>query len=471
MASAAPVATFPLAELHLHLYGCLSADAVLRQLQRHRQHLDLSAYERSYEAAYGTPSPVHDVLASCAAGDPAGPERFRQLFVFGEEDAGNFARFQAKFNLILAGSVFAFGERLEKALGRPAQSLLAEELGEFTAGIVAEQRRQGIRYAEQRLLLDSADEWDWALPKMQEVARASGSDFTMRLAASLPRQDPWPQWERVSRLCLGEGGELLTGIDFCFIEEGHPPKHKADFFAAVRDHNQRHPRRALAILYHVGESFTDKSLESAVRWVQEAAELGAHRLGHAIALGIEPEAFLQSGIGAAARKSSLHTRSEPAAERIDQLRYDLKHAAGLARHGVRIDQAAACAELERLLRGPAADPVAHVYDQTRLAEVRARQDYAMSVVKGTGAVIEVCPTSNRRIGSIADAQHHPVHRFLDAGLPVVVASDDPGIFGTTLSAELDWVTHHAELSAAERSTLLENAWRSRSERLTGREEL
>jgi adenosine deaminase len=50
-----------------------------------------------------------------------------------------------------------------------------------------------------------------------------------------------------------------------------------------------------------------------------------------------------------------------------------------------------------------------------------------------------------------------------------VASDDPGIFGTTLREELDWVTRHARLSAEERSQLLWNAWEYRSEILTGRE--
>ena len=113
-------------------------------------------------------------------------------------------------------------------------------------------------------------------------------------------------------------GEYLTGIDFCNVEEGFPPKHKRELFAAVHEWNERHPERALAILYHVGESFTDKSLESAVRWVHEAAQFGAHRLGHAIALGVDPEVY------------GAHERHESVAERIDQIEYDLSHADGLA---------------------------------------------------------------------------------------------------------------------------------------------
>jgi hypothetical protein len=457
----------PRAELHLHLYGCLPAHTLLEHLTRYAPHLDLSHYEQSYEEAYGCATPVREILSLHEAGHPAAAARFASLFVFGEEDAGNFARFQAKFNLIIAGSAFSFPHKLAAHPGRSAQAVMADELSEVTAAICQEQERQGIAYAEQRLLLETAEQWDWSLPAVRRGAAQAGESFTMRLAASLPRRDPWPQWERVSSLAVEPGGEIFTGIDFCYIEEGHPPKDKAAFFAAVKDHNQRHPRRALAILYHVGESFIDKSLESAVRWVQEAAELGAHRLGHAIALGIEPLAFLRPGVRGTT--GELHTRSEPVAERIDQLCYDLLHAEGLEKFGVIIDRLATAAELDRLSRGDRSTQIEHVYDRARLDTLRKRQDYAMAQVKRTGAVIEVCPTSNRRIGGIVDAQHHPVHRFLAAGLRVVVASDDPGIFGTTLARELDWVRKHARLSDDAQRQLMRNAWQFRSEVLTGRE--
>jgi cytosine/adenosine deaminase-related metal-dependent hydrolase len=167
----------------------------------------------------------------------------------------------------------------------------------------------------------------------------------------------------------------------------------------------------------------------------------------------------------------VHTRTESVAERIDQLCYDLLHAEGLAGFGVLVDRSAAAAELERLSRDDKNATLTHVYDRARLDTLRKRQDYAMAQVKRTGAVIEVCPTSNRRIGGIADAQHHPVHRFLAAGLRVVVASDDPGIFGTTLAQELAWVQQNAGLSDEEQRQLLRNAWQYRSEVLTGRERL
>ena len=101
--------------------------------------------------------------------------------------------------------------------------------------------------------------------------------------------------------------------------------------------------------------------------------------------------------------------------------------------------------------------------------MRARQEFALARVRASGAVVEVCPTSNLRIGGIADPLHHPVHRFLEAGVPFVVASDDPGIFDTTVRAELDWVAREAALEPGEIEALVERAWRSRSEVLSGRE--
>jgi hypothetical protein len=316
-----------------------------------------------------------------------------------------------------------------------------------------------VSYAEHRMMLGE----DLEVPADRAVldtllatyARTAES-VTERLAISLHRGDPWAGWERVQELALGPRGHALTGIDFCYVEEGHPPKDKAAFFSAVRDFNDANPSRALAILYHVGESFRDKSLESAVRWVQEAAELGAHRLGHAIALGVDPAVFGE------------HDRIETVGERRDQLRYDLDHCRALRSVGVRVEPMEVHDELRALERLPQEELLTIRYDRDRLDQVRRRQNYAMDAIRSTEAVIEVCPTSNRRIGGIEDSAHHPIHRFLSAGLRVVVSSDDPGIFGTDLPAELDWVCGQAGEPGGLRGQLVGAAWQSRSEILSGR---
>jgi adenosine deaminase len=444
-----------LAELHLHLYGTIRAADFLDYLLE-RGDIDWGWYEHEMRKAYGDVPPLRDVLAQHRSGDPAAAAAFNELFVFGDADAGNFDRFQAKFNLLTQGSeIFGLARGDESAFER-----LRVEIARFLAAIRVDQLAQGIGYAEQRLLIGGILTGDLARAALDDVlayyAATSDDALTQRLAVGLPRADPWPLWEHAQELALGPTGDHLTGVDFCFVEEGHPPKDKADFFDAVHEFNATNPARALAILYHVGESFRDKSLESAVRWVQQAAELGAHRLGHAIALGVDPACYGD------------HERTESIDERLDQITYDLAHAEALARHGVHVDRDALRAEQSRLA-GEARDVlVRHTYDAARLDEVRRRQDFAMDRVTAAGAVVEVCPTSNRRIGAIADAAHHPVHRFLERGVPVVVGSDDPGIFGITLEQELDWVVATAGLTDDERRALVDASWRYRSEVMVGR---
>ena len=442
----------PLAELHLHLYGAIRAEHYL-DFVRNRV-VDWRFYEHQFEKAYDAQPPVREVLERHRDGDPAAARDFKRLFVFGDEDAGNFERFQAKFNLLINGSEFM-------NLGDPEAPLeaLLAEIRHFVHAILEDQRRDGIGYAEQRVLLGFDRERCRRIygDILGEYRAETRDGMIPRLAVSLPRDDPWPQWEVVQELALGPDGESLTGIDFCYVEEGHPPKEKAEFFSSVRDFNERHPERALAILYHVGESFTDKSLESAIRWVQEAAELGAHRLGHAIALGVEPESF------------GPHERSESIAERRDQLAYDLEHAKALSRNGVPVDEGAARQELEALRGRQPDERLAISYDAARLAEVRARQEYAMERVRASGAVIEVCPTSNRRIGSIDDPEHHPVHRFIERDLPFTVSSDDPGIFDTSIRKEIEWVVRAADLDPESGfADLAARSWRYRSEVVSGR---
>lgn len=436
----------------MHLYGCIRHDLLLRFLLGSGE-IDWTPYVEAYEAAYAERPDPAALIEGVRKGRSGCAEAFRELFVFGDADADGFERFQAKFNLLIAASEIS---RLRQGCGDPAA--LAAELCSFIRAILADHAQQGIRHAEFRMMLPVDLPSDLARPSLElvasELSRGPAMGVDARLALSLPRADPWTMWERIQASLSGEPGQYISAIDFSAAEEGHPPSDQREFFDAVRAHNEAHPRRALAILYHVGESFADKSLESAVRWVHEAAELGAHRLGHAIALGVEPQSYGE------------HCRQESVSERRDQLRYDLAHATGLERHGVRVDRRAVETEL-RLLDRPGSVKI--VYDAVRLEEVRRRQVYALEEVRRSGAVIEVCPTSNRRIAGIVEDAHHPLHRFHEAGLRLVIASDDPGLFDIRLIDELDWVRRTLELAPEELDHLRQASWECRSEVLSGRQ--
>src|SRR5262249_52192742 len=50
--------------------------------------------------------------------------------------------------------------------------------------------------------------------------------------------------------------------------------------------------------------------------------------------------------------------------------------------------------------------------------------------------LDVCPTSNVRLGVYPYLAEHPLRRLMAAGVPVTVNSDDPTMFGVTLSDEV-----------------------------------
>ena len=50
--------------------------------------------------------------------------------------------------------------------------------------------------------------------------------------------------------------------------------------------------------------------------------------------------------------------------------------------------------------------------------------------------LEICPTSNIKLGVYSNLAAHPFRRLYDAGVPVTINSDDPPLFNTTLNDEV-----------------------------------
>jgi aminodeoxyfutalosine deaminase len=65
----------------------------------------------------------------------------------------------------------------------------------------------------------------------------------------------------------------------------------------------------------------------------------------------------------------------------------------------------------------------------------ARDPRLMEHLAQHGIALEVCPISNLRTGAVRDIAAHPLPALVAAGVPVTLATDDPGMFHTDLDAE------------------------------------
>jgi aminodeoxyfutalosine deaminase len=54
-----------------------------------------------------------------------------------------------------------------------------------------------------------------------------------------------------------------------------------------------------------------------------------------------------------------------------------------------------------------------------------------------GIALEVCPSSNIATRAVPSLAEHPLPRFVAAGVPVTINSDDPSMFGTSLNREYE----------------------------------
>ncbi len=75
----------------------------------------------------------------------------------------------------------------------------------------------------------------------------------------------------------------------------------------------------------------------------------------------------------------------------------------------------------------------------RIAHAVAADADAVRAFADNGIVLESSPISNLKTRALIDPARHPLKQFVAQGVPVLFGSDNPGIFQTTMSAELAYL--------------------------------
>ena len=75
-----------------------------------------------------------------------------------------------------------------------------------------------------------------------------------------------------------------------------------------------------------------------------------------------------------------------------------------------------------------------------------------------GIALEVAVTSNVRLDAVPSLADHPVRRLYDAGIPIVINTDDPGLFSTTLNQEYALLAEEFGFTARDLHHLIDNSF-------------
>jgi len=154
------------------------------------------------------------------------------------------------------------------------------------------------------------------------------------------------------------------------------------------------------------------------------AEAARATIDHA--LGQPPEALVGFGIGGLEQDRAGHEEA---------IRDAFRAAVAAGLHSVpHAGEMSGPETIWEAVRGLSAERIGH--------GIRCVEDpELMAYLRETQLPLEVCPTSNVCTRQVPDIASHPLPRLLDEGLYVTLNSDDPPMFGTTLTGEYRTVAH------------------------------
>jgi adenosine deaminase len=435
-------------ELHLHLYGCLTPRDLF-ELGKNRYQTRVTALEwfaNEYEKHAGSRPKWMDYWQRSSGLDLISRD-------FLATKSMSFPEFQARFNLMIA--LLPTTEHAITVLDQ----------------IIPEHVKQGVEYSEFRIfvppLLDR-DQLRTYFEMLADGCAKSNSDYkkshVSRVILSVSRNPKifMQQYQTLKELQTTSKhvATEITGLDFCGVEEGNPPEQLKQVFELIHADNSKLPSHALAILYHVGESFDEMSIFSAMRWIHDSSQMGAHRLGHATAAGIN--------IGNAGRFQDGQTFCEPIKEAQMLLNFLKKT---VRENNDNRDQVLFIEEVykDAMVKTLGKDRLDFQWNSDLRSAACAIQQWTLDYLSSSGSIVESCPTSNKIIGRIEQQADLPVFQFSKKKVPFIVSSDDPGIFATTLGQEELICRSEDRITSAQMARIAENNQLFRAGILAGRE--
>lgn len=81
-------------------------------------------------------------------------------------------------------------------------------------------------------------------------------------------------------------------------------------------------------------------------------------------------------------------------------------------------------------------------------------------LRAMGIPLEVCPTSNLVLGVVRRIEEHPLEAYRQQGLRITLGSDDPSLFGTTLSEEFLKAARTFDWDREIVSKIIEEGWQA-----------